>query len=90
MSEATAVISKAIGKANLSYVQVSDEQFVAVLTQMGMSKNVAGLIVEMAASLNSGYMKALEARSAKNTTATSYETFVTQEFLPAYQQQSAA
>ena len=90
MTEATAVISKAIGKANLAYVQVSDEQFVAVLTQMGMSKNVAGLIVEMAASLNSGYMRALEPRTAKNSTPTSYETFVAEEFLPAYRQQSAA
>ena len=90
MAEATAIISKAIGKANLSYVQVPDEQFVAVLTQMGMSKNMAGLIIEMAAALNSGYMKSLEPRSAKNTTATSYEAFATEEFLPAYRQQSAA
>ena len=90
MVEATAVVAKAIGKSNLSYVQVPDDQFVAVLTRMGMSKNVAGLLVEMSASLNSGYMRALEPRSVKNTTPTSYETFVTEEFLPAYRQQSAA
>ncbi|MFZ1132176.1 MAG: hypothetical protein WAN38_15490 [Terriglobales bacterium] len=40
--------------------------------------------------LNSGYMKALEPRSAANSTPTSLETFVAEEFAPAYRQQSAA
>jgi len=61
-----------------------------VLIQMGMSGNLADLILEMAGSLNSGYMRALEARSATNTTPTSFETFVAEEFLPLYKQQPAA
>ena len=44
----------------------------------------------MAGALNSGHMKALEARSAINTTPTSFEAFVNEEFVPAYQGQKAA
>ena len=51
---------------------------------MGMSANVADLILEMAAALNSGHMAALEPRSADNTTPTSYETFVEKVFIPQF------
>jgi len=88
--EATAIIGKAIGKPDLKYAQASDAQLRPVLIQMGMSGNLADLILEMAGSLNSGYMRALEARSATNTTPTSFETFVAEEFLPLYKQQPAA
>jgi hypothetical protein len=56
---------------------------------MGMSKNMAQLLCEMSAALNDGYMKALEKRSEKNTTPTSFETFVQEVFLPAYKVQAA-
>ncbi len=59
------------------------------LTQMGMSKNVAGLIFEMAEALNTEHMKALEQRSESNTTPTSFEMFVQEEFLPAYRGKAA-
>lgn len=90
MGEATTIISKGIGKPDLKYVQASDEQLRPALIQMGMSRNAADLILEMSAALNSGHMRALEPRSAANTTPTSFETFVTEEFLPLYKQQSAA
>jgi len=51
---------------------------------------MADLILEMSAALNSGHMRALEPRSASNSTPTSYEAFVAEEFLPLYEQQSAA
>jgi len=51
---------------------------------------MAGLLLEMAGALNLGHMKALEPRSAQNTTPTAYEAFVQQEFAPAYRQQIAA
>jgi hypothetical protein len=57
---------------------------------MGMSEQFARLILEMAGALNSGYMRALETRTDRNTTPTSFETFVAQVFVPAYQQQVAA
>jgi uncharacterized protein YbjT (DUF2867 family) len=90
MVEATAIIGKAIGKPDLSYKQLPGEQFIAAVMQMGMSQNMASLIVEMSGALNSGHMKALEPRSARNTTPTSYETFVAEVFAPAFRQQAAA
>jgi len=59
------------------------------LTQMGISRNVAGLICEMSDALNSGQMNPLEARSESNTTPTSLEAFVQEVFLPAYKGQAA-
>jgi hypothetical protein len=51
---------------------------------------MADLLLEMSGSLNSGSMRALEPRSGENTTQTSYETFVMEEFLPLYEGKSAA
>ena len=90
MDEATAIIRKTIEKPDLKYVQLPGEQMQPIFIQMGMSSNVAGLILEMAEALNSGHMRALEQRSARNTTPTSFETFVQEEFLPVYRGQSRA
>jgi uncharacterized protein YbjT (DUF2867 family) len=90
MSEAAQIIGKAIGKPDIRYVQAPDQQVRPALMQLGMSANMADLILEMSAALNSGYMRALEVRSAQNTTPTSYETFVAEEFLPQYEGKSAA
>jgi uncharacterized protein YbjT (DUF2867 family) len=89
-SEIATIIGKAIGKPNLGYIQIPDNQFKAALLQMGMTENFIGLMLEMCAALNSGHMRALEPRKAINTTPTKFETFVAEEFLPAYQQQPAA
>jgi len=85
MTEATRIIGQAIGKPDLSYVQMSDNEFRNAMAQMGFSTNVANLILEMAAALNSGHMRALEPRSAGNTTPTSFETFVAEEFVRVYE-----
>lgn len=90
MAEVTTIIGKALGKPGLTYVQASDEQLRPALIQMGMSRNIADLILDLSAALNSGHARALEPRSEANTTLTSYETFVTEEFLPLYKRQSAA
>lgn len=89
-TEVTAIIGKAIGKPNLKYVQAPDDQFRSALLQMGMSEPLARLLLEMIGSLNSGSMHALEARTPLNTTSTSYETFVAEYFVPAYQHQQQA
>jgi uncharacterized protein YbjT (DUF2867 family) len=89
-TDVASIVGKAIGKPQLAYVQVSGDQFRAALTQMGMSADVADLLLEMSESLNSGYMRALEPRSARNTTPTSYETFVAEEFVPLFQRQAVA
>jgi uncharacterized protein YbjT (DUF2867 family) len=90
MTEVTAIIGKAISKPKLEYAQLPDDQVRSALMQLGMSQNQADLIAEMARALNSGHMRALEHRSAGNTTPTSYEQFVSETLLPAFQQQSTA
>jgi uncharacterized protein YbjT (DUF2867 family) len=89
-TEVAAVLGKAIGKPDLKYVQLGDDQARGAMVQMGMSDQFARLLLEMTAALNSGYMRALEPRTRENTTPTSYETFVSETFVPAYHQQAAA
>lgn len=88
--EVASIVGKAIGKPDLKYVKAPDNQVLAAMVQMGMSENMAGLLLEMTAALNSGYMRPLEPRTAANTTGTTYENFVAEFFVPAYQQQAAA
>lgn len=88
--EVARVIGEAIGKPGLAYVRLPDDQVVQAMGSMGMAKNFAGLIVEMANAFNDGHAKTLEPRSAKNTTPTSFETFVQEVFLPAYKGQAAS
>jgi len=89
-TDVASIIGKAIGKPDLKYVQAPDEQFRGALLQMGMSETSAKLLLEMIASLNSGKMRPLEPRTQQNTTPTSYETFVAENFVPAYQEKAAA
>ncbi len=88
--EVTSIIGKAIGKPDLGYMQLGPAQLKPALMQAGMSSNMADLILEMAESLNSGYMTTLEPRSAENTTPTSIETFVAEQFLPQFREKSAS
>jgi len=86
--EVARIIGVAIGKPALAYVQLPGEQIVQAMTQMGMSKNMANLLVEMSDSLNAGYMKPLEPRTAANTTPTAFERFVQDVFTPAFKGQA--
>ena len=89
-TEAAAIIGKAIGNADLGYVQAPEDQIRAAMVQMGMSQNFVGQILEMAGALNRGHMRALETRSAGNTTPTRFETFAAEVFVPAYREAAAA
>ena len=82
--EVAKIVGAAIGKPDLAYHLVPAAQLKPVLMQMGMSSNMADLLLEMADALNSGHMKMLEPRSPANATPTSLETFVGEIFLPAY------
>ncbi|HKQ86067.1 MAG TPA: NAD(P)H-binding protein, partial [Candidatus Acidoferrales bacterium] len=50
-SEAARIVGEAIVNPQLSYMQLPDEQLKPALTQMGMSENMAGLILELSAAL---------------------------------------
>jgi uncharacterized protein YbjT (DUF2867 family) len=90
MTEATGIIGKAIGKPDLKYAQAPDDQVRRAMLEVGMSEDMVAQLLEMSGSLNSGYMKALEPRTPRNTTPTSFVTFVRQEFLPQYKGKAAA
>jgi uncharacterized protein YbjT (DUF2867 family) len=83
------IVGAAIGKPDLKYMQMPATQLKPALTQMGMSSNMADLLLEMAESLNSGYMRMLEPRSPANSTPTTLETFVADVFVPAYRGKAA-
>lgn len=89
-NEAASIIGNAIGMPTLPYMHLPDEQLRPALMQMGMSESFVGVLLEMAGALNSGYMRALEPRTARNTTPTSFESFVQEEFVPAYRGQAAS
>ena len=80
--ETAKIVGAAIGKEDLAYKLAPAAQLKPVLMQMGMSSNMADLLLEMADALNSGHMKMLETRSPANTTPTTLETFVAEAFLP--------
>jgi len=88
-SEVASIIGKAIARPNLAYVQLPAQQLKPALVQMGMSSNMADLLLEMAEAMNSGHMVALEPRAERNTTPTSIETFVAEEFVPRFQAKGA-
>jgi len=88
MNEAATIIGSAIDR-KLSYTQLPAMMVKPAMLQMGLSSQAAGMLLEMMESMNTGWMKALEARSARTNTPTMLETFAAEVFLPAYQGKAA-
>ena len=84
-AEIAPIIGKAIGKPGLSYTKAPALILRPALKQAGMSGSMVDILLEMADALNSGYMAPIEARSEANSTPTSIETFVSEEFVPRFQ-----
>ncbi len=89
-NEAASIIGMSIEKQDLQYVQLPADQMKPIFIQLGMSADIADLILEMSDGLNSGHMRALETRTSKNTTPTSFEDFVQKHFLPLYRGEASA
>lgn len=90
MKEAATVVGKAIGKPNLGYMQVPFMILEPALTQMGLPKSTAALLIEMWKGANAGLVAPQETRSARNTTPTTIESFAAEVFAPAFLGKSAA
>jgi uncharacterized protein YbjT (DUF2867 family) len=90
MTEATAVIGRAIGKPDLPYLQFSYDQVEHALTDLGVPPKGAALYVEMYKAINEQVVVALEPRSPENTTPTSFEKFVQDVFVPVYRGKAAS
>ena len=75
-AEATAAIAAAIGEPDLAYVQLPDEELVAILTEAaGFSPDFAAQFVEFNQALSEGRLHSLEGRNESNTTPTEFEEF---------------
>jgi len=85
MNEVATIIGKALNRQDLRYVQFPSDQVKQVLVQMGTPAKTAEYFLEMFRGLNEGIVVPTETRSAENTTPTSFETFVKDVFMPAYQ-----
>jgi uncharacterized protein YbjT (DUF2867 family) len=83
-TELASMIGNAIGKPGLSYTKLPALMLRPALKQIGMSGSMVDILLEMAEALNSGYMVPLEPRSPANTTPTSIEIFIAEEFAPRY------
>jgi len=84
MTEATAVIARAIGKPDLRYQQFPYDQVQQALTQLGVPPKGAAMYIEMYKAINAGVLVPLEPRSPENSTPTSFERFVQDVFVAAY------
>ncbi len=84
-TELASIIGNAIGKSGLTYTTLPALMLRPALMQLGMSGSMVDILLEMAEAQNSGYMTPLEPRSARNTTPTSIETFISEEFVPRFQ-----
>jgi uncharacterized protein YbjT (DUF2867 family) len=90
MTEATVIIARGIGKADLRYVQFPYDQVQQVLELTGMPPKKAAVYIEMFKAINAGVLAAQEPRSRENTTPTSFEEFVQYVFTPAYHGKASA
>ena len=85
MNEVAAIIGKALNLPDLRYAQFPYDEVKQVLLQMGTPPKTAAYFIEMFQGFNEGIVVSTEARNAENTTPTSFETFVKEVFVPAYQ-----
>jgi uncharacterized protein YbjT (DUF2867 family) len=90
LDEATKIIGTAIGKPTLAYSRIPEFIFKSALQQLGISANMAEGFVELGNAANDGLMKPQETRTSRNTTPTSFETFVAEVFAPAFKGHAAS
>lgn len=80
LAEATAVIGRSIGLANLQYVQFSYGEAERWLREMGVGSDASRLFIEMNRALNEGRFAVNRPRTSENTTTTSIEAFAKTTF----------
>ncbi len=84
MGEATRILGAAIGKPDLAYVQLREEEARRSMVEMGMSDDAARSMLEMFRGFNAGRIRPSRERDAGNTTPTTLEEFARTTFASAY------
>ena len=74
-TEITKVLGKALGKENLNYVPFPYREAKMGMVHMGLSENIAGLLIELAEGINNGKVLDHYVRTPENTTKTTIEEF---------------
>lgn len=85
MQDATAAIGQAIGRPDLPYIQLSNDQARQGMLQAGMSASLVDLMAEMIRTQNEGKVIVRDVRTAASTTLTTLEAFAQAVFAPAFQ-----
>ncbi len=83
-AEAVSILGASVGLAKARYIQVSYEEARAGMISAGVSPSLADAVMQTARGFNEGRTWAREARSPRNTTETTLETFAAETFAPAY------
>jgi uncharacterized protein YbjT (DUF2867 family) len=84
LQEATQLLGKAIGRAELPYVQFPYADAEQGMIGAGLSPSMASLYVEMARGVNEAGLFRNVPRDAESTTPTSLETWIAQAYVPAF------
>lgn len=74
--EATRILGVALGRPDLDYVRLPDEQMVTALVEAGFSEDAAGLQVAMGRALSEGTIVSRQGRSPQTSTPTRFEDVV--------------
>lgn len=82
-NEAVKILGEALGK-DVEYVEVSPKEAKTAMIGAGISENWADEYVEMGEALSRGIITKTLSRDATNTTKTSFESFVRDTFVEAY------
>jgi uncharacterized protein YbjT (DUF2867 family) len=89
LSEAAAIVGKAIGKDGLRYSRVPAMILKPALLAMGYSSDVVANLLEMFGAADAGLLVPLAPRSAESATPTMLETWAAEVFAPAVQGKAA-
>ena len=84
MNDAARIIGGAIQMPSLRYVQRSPEEWLRTLMGRGMDIASAQRMNEMYIGWNAGVLGGAELRGPRNTNPTTFEEFVTEDFLPRF------
>ena len=86
MGETAKILGDAIGKPNMAYVQLSEEQAEKAFVAMGVPPKTAALMLEMYRGFNEAYIVPTQERSERTETPTTLETWAEEVFAPAYRE----
>ncbi len=74
-NEVTKVLGEALGKPDLKYVRISDDEMKTAMIQMGASPSAAEGTVGLAQAINNGLLRSATQRTPESTTATDIKDF---------------